>query len=87
LWYLRSIIVEAALASRGEYAVYLLVDVKNKSQGIHTDAAAYTAVLEVRVPKEPWSMAVQCDETLLESWYPGVVDHRPVSQFGNGSNG
>lgn len=78
--------MEAALASGGEYGVYLLVDVKNKSQGIPRGAAAYTAMLNNCVPKELRSMAVLFDETLLESWYPDVVDHRSVSQFGNGIN-
>jgi hypothetical protein len=81
LWYLRSMISEAALTTGGEYAVYLLVDIKNKSQNIHKDPAAYAAMLEYCVPEELRSIAILFDETLLESWYPGVVDHRCVSQF------
>jgi hypothetical protein len=74
-------ISEAALTTGGEYAVYLLVDIKNKSQNIHKDPAAYAAMLEYCVPEELRSIAILFDETLLESWYPGVVDHRCVSQF------
>ena len=81
LWNLRSIIAEAALATGGEYAVYLLVDVKDKSQEVHRDPAAYAAMLEYFVPEELRGIAVLFDETLLESWYPGVVEHRCVTQF------
>jgi hypothetical protein len=42
---------------------------------IYQNPAAYAAVLEC-VPKELRSIAVLFDETLLENWYPGVVDHR-----------
>lgn len=81
MWYIRSIIVEAALSTGGEYAVYLLVHVKNQSQGIHQDPTAYAMMLERCVPTELQSIAVLFDETLLESWYPGVGDHRCGLKF------
>jgi Protein of unknown function (DUF3405) len=87
MWYLQSIIVEAALAIRGEYAMYLLVDVKNKSQGIREDPVACATMLERCVPTEFQSIAVLFDETSLESWYPEVGDHRCVLESENESSG
>ena len=78
LWYLRSIIAEAALSTGSRYAVYLLVDIKDKSHGIHHNASAYATILQSCVPPELQSIAVLFDGTLLESWYPGVPDHRCV---------
>ena len=78
LWHLRSIITEAALSTGSEYAVYLLVDIKDLSQQIHKDPVAYATLLEECVPPELQNIAVLFDKTLLESWYPKVLDHRRV---------
>lgn len=71
-------IVEAALATSSEYSVFLLVNVKKRSPDMYKTRAASAAVLEECVPKELRSIAVLFDETLLESWYLGIVDHRYV---------
>ena len=78
LWHLRSITTEAALSTSSDYAVYLLVDIKDTSQEIHKDPAAYATALKNCVPPELQDIAVLFDKTLLESWYPGVPDHRYV---------
>lgn len=78
---LRSIVTEAALATSGKYNVFLLVDVKDLDAHIHSDDANYTSILEQVVPAEFRDMAVLFDTTLLESWYPDVIDHTPFWQM------
>lgn len=72
---LRSLVVEAALSSGGEYAVFLLVDIKDRSKDIFKNAAAYELALNAAVPPEFRDMAVLFDESLLEAWYPKIEDH------------
>jgi hypothetical protein len=72
---LRSLVVEAALSSGGEYAVFLLVHIKDRSRDIFKNATAYEAALNIAVPLEFRSMAVLFDESLLEAWYPKIKEH------------
>ena len=72
---LRSLVVETALSSGGEYAVFLLVHIKDRSNDIFKNSAAYRAALETTVPLEFRFMAVLFDESLLEAWYPKVGEH------------
>ncbi|KAI5245214.1 hypothetical protein E4T43_03404 [Aureobasidium subglaciale] len=81
MWNLRSLVAETALATGGEYAVFLLVDVKDKEAGIHKSAEAYDRVLRESVPPELQDIAVLFDDSLLESWYPDVVEHLPIMQI------
>jgi hypothetical protein len=81
LWNLRSLVAETALATGGEYAVFLLVDVKDKEAGIHHDSEAYDRVLREAVPAEFQDIAVLFDDSLLESWYPDVGEHLPIMQI------
>ncbi|KAG9864592.1 hypothetical protein KCU77_g2353, partial [Aureobasidium melanogenum] len=81
MWNLRSLVAETALASGGEYAVFLLVDVKDREAGIHTNTEAYDLVLRESVPPEFQDIAVLFDDSLLESWYPDVVEHLPIMQI------
>ncbi|KAH0346634.1 hypothetical protein KCU83_g7266, partial [Aureobasidium melanogenum] len=81
MWNLRSLVAETALASGGEYAVFLLVDVKDREAGIHTNTEAYDRVLRESVPPEFQDIAVLFDDSLLESWYPDVVEHLPIMQI------
>ncbi|KAI4757886.1 hypothetical protein E4T52_10006 [Aureobasidium sp. EXF-3400] len=81
MWNLRSLVAETALATGGEYAVFLLVDVKDKEAGIHKDPEAYDRVLRESVPSEFQDIAVLFDDTLLESWYPDVGEHLPIMQI------
>ena len=72
---LRSLVVEAALSSGGQYAVFLLVHIKDRSKNIFKNAAAYEAALNTAVPPEFRDIAVLFDESLLEAWYPEVGEH------------
>ena len=72
---LRSLVVETALLSGGEYAVFLLVHIKDTSSDIFKNTTAYRAALETTVPLEFRSMAVLFDESLLNAWYPKVEEH------------
>jgi hypothetical protein len=81
MWNLRSLVAETSLATGGEYAVFLLVDVKDKEAGIHNDTKAYDRVLRESVPAEFQDIAVLFDDSLLESWYPDVVEHLPIMQI------
>ncbi|KAI5240997.1 hypothetical protein E4T42_08204 [Aureobasidium subglaciale] len=81
MWNLRSLVAETTLATGGEYAVFLLVDVKDKEAGIHKSAEVYDRVLREAVPPELQDIAVLFDDSLLESWYPDVVEHLPIMQI------
>ena len=72
---LRSLVVETALSSGGEYAVFLLVHIKDRSKAIFNNTATYRAALETTVPLEFRFMAVLFDESLLDEWYPKVGEH------------
>ena len=80
LYHIRSLIVEAGLNSGAEYAVFLLVDVKDedRKRRIFHDPEAYERALEELVPAELQSIAVLFDQELLESWYPKVPEHSYV---------
>ena len=73
--FLRSLIVEAALSSGAQYAVYLLVDVHDRGRDIFGSEANYQAAVEDLVPKEFQSIAVLFDGSLLDEWYPLVGEH------------
>lgn len=74
--FLRSLIVETALSSGSQYAVYLLVDVHERAKKIFESDANYKTALEEIVPKEFQSIAVLFDGSLLDAWYPKVIEHR-----------
>ncbi|KAF2499286.1 hypothetical protein BU16DRAFT_557617 [Lophium mytilinum] len=78
---IRSLIVEAGLSTSGNYAVYLLVHIREKEHEIYMSEANYTAALEKFVPVELRSIAVLFDETLLENWYPKTATHHPNFQI------
>lgn len=73
--FVRSIIVEAALASKGQHAVYLMVDVKDRRRKIFESESSYKAALEELVPNEFQNIAALFDGTLLDKWYPKVGEH------------
>lgn len=55
----------------------LLVDVKCEGcEGIHTNESEYRRVLEDSVPAEFRNIAVLFHESLLESWYRKVGEHK-----------
>lgn len=79
LHYIRSLVVEAALKTGGEYQVILLVDMKDYEIDIFASEPNYLQALDDSgVPPEFESMAVLWDDRLLESWYPLVEEHRSV---------
>jgi hypothetical protein len=81
MWNLRSLVAETSLATGGEYAVFLLVDVKDKQAEIHKSSEAYDRVLRESVPPEFQDIAVLFDDSLLESWYPDVGEHLAILQI------
>ncbi|PHH67629.1 hypothetical protein CDD82_1264 [Ophiocordyceps australis] len=81
MWHLRSLVVETALRTGGEYAVFLLVHMQDGDGSMFASRAAYEAAFEAaEIPRELESMAVLWDDGLLESWYPAVGEHRTMWQ-------
>ncbi|ODA81085.1 hypothetical protein RJ55_04048 [Drechmeria coniospora] len=81
LWNIRSLIVEAALRTGGEYAVVLLVHVQDRDRNIFQSRASYDAAFEAAaIPPELQSIALLWDDHLLESWYESVSEHRTMWQ-------
>lgn len=73
---LRSIVVETALRSGGEYTVFLLVHVRNSDRAIFDSPDNYAEALADLVAPEFRSIAVLFDDNLLESWYPKTTTHQ-----------
>lgn len=75
--HLRALIVEAGLASNADYAVFLLVDVKDRdgTRRIFHDPESYERALREIVHPEYQSIAVLFDAEMLQSWYPKVPEH------------
>jgi len=82
--YLRSLVVETALKSGGEYQVILLVDMKDYDgyeNNIFASEEAYKKGLEdAGVPPEFRSITLLWDTRLVESWYPLIEEHRTMWQ-------
>jgi hypothetical protein len=80
MYYLRSLIAEAALKTGAEYQVILLVDMKDSEgydNNIFSSEEAYKKGLEdAGVPPEFQSIALLWDFRLLDSWYPLIQEHR-----------
>ncbi|KAL2266785.1 hypothetical protein VTJ83DRAFT_6137 [Remersonia thermophila] len=84
MYYLRSLVAEAALKFGGEYQVILLVDMKDTEgydNDIFASSEAYRQGLDdAGVPPEFRSIALLWSTKLLESWYPKVGEHRTMYQ-------
>ncbi|KAK0630473.1 hypothetical protein B0T17DRAFT_490451 [Bombardia bombarda] len=79
--YIRSLIVETALRTGGEYQVILLVDMKEYDRHIYDSTDTYQEALRnSSVPPELRSIAILWDDRLLENWYPAVNEHRTMWQ-------
>ena len=77
LWFIRSLITEAALGSGGEYSVVLLVNVQNKERNIFASSEEYEEAFNaIKLPPELHSIAILWDDGLLESWYDAIREHR-----------
>lgn len=77
LHHIRSLIAEASLKSGGEFSVILLVHIRDASKfHIWDSREEYNRALEAaQVPKEFHSITVLWSNPLLESWYPGTLEH------------
>ncbi|KAH7309577.1 hypothetical protein B0I35DRAFT_453285 [Stachybotrys elegans] len=76
MWSIRSIITEATLRTGGEYAVVMMVNVKNKGLDIFESAEKYEQAFEMlNIPPELRSITILWDERLVQSWYPELKDH------------
>ncbi|KAB5526343.1 hypothetical protein GE09DRAFT_1151158 [Coniochaeta sp. 2T2.1] len=76
--YLRSLIMELALHSGGEYQLFLLVDVK-----VPIDLRDESAVKRLKtesVPAEFHDITVLFNEEVLAEWYPKIEEHTAVYQ-------
>lgn len=79
LWNIRSLIVEAALRSGGEYTVFLLVHVQDREKNVFASQRNYDLALDsLNLPPELRSISLLWDDHLLESWYEAVEEHRLV---------
>lgn len=74
VWSLRSLITETALASNGEYSVYILMDVKDEhaSGKFWRDEGLYQHLLDTLVPREFRDMTILFNTEMLKLWYPKV---------------
>ena len=71
---MRSMISELSLQSGGEYEVFLLVQVKDKSIPIFEDQEVYERVRKSLVPKEFLNMTILWNEALWGQLYPKIPE-------------
>jgi hypothetical protein len=71
---IRAMVTELSLQTGGEYEVFLLVNVKDRSQPIFSNTSAYRKTLERIVPKELREIAILWSEEICEKLYPDVGD-------------
>ena len=71
---IRALVTELSLQSGGEYQVFLMVNVKDRSQPIFSDRRAYKKMLRKIVPRELRDIAVLWSEEICERLYPDVGD-------------
>jgi hypothetical protein len=72
---IRSLVTELSLLSGGEYQVFLLVDVKDRSADIYGNEQVYKDMLEQFVPRELQSISILWTQDMLQEWYPKVGSH------------
>lgn len=66
---LRSLISELSIMSGGEYAVHLLVHVKDPRASIWADKSLYRKTLQDSVPEEFWGIAELWNEAMMSTIY------------------
>lgn len=71
---IRAMITELALQTGGEYQVFLMVNVKDRSKPIFSDRREYRKALQKIVPKELQDIAILWSEEICERLYPDVGD-------------
>ncbi|KAI9889358.1 MAG: hypothetical protein M1814_005527 [Vezdaea aestivalis] len=72
--YLRSLVSELAIHSRGEYTIFFLIHVKDNRAQIWADEEVYQKVLEESLPAEFKGMGVLWSESQMSVLYPGLED-------------
>ena len=70
--HIRSLITDLSLHTGGEYAVYLVVEVKNPSRPIHNSSSAYQTALHDLVPREFQNITLLFNQDILDAWYPDI---------------
>jgi hypothetical protein len=76
--------MELSLHSGGEYSVFVLCHVRDKS--ISLDRENVDAIRRLKaqfVPPEFVDMTIMFDDETLESWYPQIEDHRYAAWTSN----
>lgn len=68
--HLRASISELSLHTGGEYAVYLMVEIKDPERAIFASKKAYSDAVANSVPAEFQSLTLLFNQALLEAWYP-----------------
>jgi len=69
---MRSLIVELALAGRGEYEIFLMHNVKNKTMNIHGDADLRKRILYENIPREFHDITILWNEDDCQKLYPNL---------------
>lgn len=70
----RAMITELALQTGGEYQVFLMVNIKDRSEPVFSDPKAYKRMLRRVVPRELRDIAILWSEEICEKMYPDVGD-------------
>lgn len=82
---LRALITETALAYGGEYAVFVLLDVKPEhlrdDADLFSESGYYDELLDHLVPREFRNMTVLFHTEFLEQWYSNLHESRPEYQM------
>jgi hypothetical protein len=71
---LRAMIMELSLQSGGEFQVFLMVNIKDRSEPIFSDPKAYKRMLRRVVPRELRDITILWSEEICEKLYPDVGD-------------
>ncbi|KAJ6007332.1 hypothetical protein N7540_011308 [Penicillium herquei] len=80
--HVRSLIMELSLHSGGEYEVFILCHVKDRTISLNSDDPEAIQRLKRRfVPIEFADMTVLFNDQTLASWYPSIEDHSTVTQY------
>jgi hypothetical protein len=71
---IRAMIMELSLQTGGEYQVFLMVNIKDRSEPIFSDPKAYKRMLRRVVPRELRDITILWSEEICEKLYPDVGD-------------
>lgn len=75
--HVRSLIMELSLHSGGEYEVFILSHIRDKSISLsHADDEYILKLKDRFIPREFHNITVLFNDQILESWYPNIEEHR-----------